>query len=148
MHACPPPQHISSRRHKDRAAGKPAKPKFSPYTPSQRQHSLQAVSALFCLPPSATPCVSSSADLSLVFFLSQIRLTLQKTQNLTKPLASCLIPQFSVAAAMGSLPSFALHPASSSSHALFQGQPLTQALLHPAPAPIAQSPSQVLFSPY
>ncbi|MEQ2180774.1 hypothetical protein GOODEAATRI_004856, partial [Goodea atripinnis] len=29
-------QHISSRRHKDRAAGKPAKPKFSPYTPTQQ----------------------------------------------------------------------------------------------------------------
>uniref|UniRef100_A0A8C2BVU4 Zinc finger protein 385D n=2 Tax=Cyprinus carpio TaxID=7962 RepID=A0A8C2BVU4_CYPCA len=29
-------QHISSRRHKDRAAGKPAKPKYSPYTKTQR----------------------------------------------------------------------------------------------------------------
>uniref|UniRef100_H3CUX5 Zinc finger protein 385D n=1 Tax=Tetraodon nigroviridis TaxID=99883 RepID=H3CUX5_TETNG len=111
-------QHISSRRHKDRAAGKPAKPKFSPYTSSQRHHSLPSVSALF------------------------------KNQNLTKPLAPCLIPQFSVAAAMGSLPTFPLHPASSSSHALFQGQPLRQALLRPAPGPIAPSPSQVLFSPY
>uniref|UniRef100_A0A3Q0SRY8 Zinc finger protein 385D n=1 Tax=Amphilophus citrinellus TaxID=61819 RepID=A0A3Q0SRY8_AMPCI len=39
-------QHISSRRHKDRAAGKPAKPKFSPYTPTQRHQSFQAVSNL------------------------------------------------------------------------------------------------------
>lgn len=39
-----PLQHISSRRHKDRAAGKPAKPKFSPYTLSQRHHSFQSVS--------------------------------------------------------------------------------------------------------
>lgn len=37
-------QHISSRRHKDRAAGKPAKPKFSPYSPTQRHQSFQAVS--------------------------------------------------------------------------------------------------------
>lgn len=51
LHACPPPQHISSRRHKDRAAGKPPKPKFSPYTSSPRPHSLQSVSAL---PPLAT----------------------------------------------------------------------------------------------
>ncbi|KAG9331878.1 hypothetical protein JZ751_016648 [Albula glossodonta] len=29
-------QHISSRRHKDRAAGKPAKPKYSPYSKSSR----------------------------------------------------------------------------------------------------------------
>lgn len=148
LHACPPPQHISSRRHKDRAAGKPAKPKFSPYTPSQRHHGLQSVSALFCLPPLALSFARLLIFLSECFSRFQIHLTLQKTQNLTKPLASCLIPQFSVAAAMGSLPSFPLHPASSSSHALFQGRPLTQALLHPAPGPIAPSPSQVLFSPY
>nr|XP_057903681.1 zinc finger protein 385B-like [Doryrhamphus excisus] len=37
-------QHISSRRHKDRAAGKPAKPKFNPYSPSQRPSSLHMVS--------------------------------------------------------------------------------------------------------
>lgn len=64
LHACPPPQHISSRRHKDRAAGKPAKPKFSPYTPSQRHHGLQSVSALFCLPPLALSFVR------LLIFLS------------------------------------------------------------------------------
>ncbi|CAB1438979.1 unnamed protein product [Pleuronectes platessa] len=29
-------QHISSRRHKDRAAGKPAKPKYSPYSKPQK----------------------------------------------------------------------------------------------------------------
>lgn len=158
LHACPPPQHISSRRHKDRAAGKPAKPKFSPYTSSQRHHSLQSVSALLSLPPAVTSCQSEAHLSSLMQLLSlvlivpfsppQIRLSLQKTQNLTKPLASCLIPQLSVAAAMGSLPSFPLHPASSSSHALFQGQTLPQALLHPVPGPMAPTHSQVLFSPY
>lgn len=45
----PPLQHISSRRHKDRAAGKPAKPKFCPYTPPQRHQSFQAVSTLLHL---------------------------------------------------------------------------------------------------
>lgn len=29
-------QHISSRRHKDRVAGKPSKPKYSPYNKQQR----------------------------------------------------------------------------------------------------------------
>lgn len=158
LHACPPPQHIGSRRHKDRAAGKPAKPKFSPYTSSQRHHSLQSVSALLFLPPAATSWQLGAHLSSLMRLLSlvpivsfsppQIRLTLQKTQNLTKPLASCLMPQLSVAAAMGSLPSFPLHPASTSSHALFQGQPLPRALLHPAPGPMAPTHSQVLFSPY
>nr|XP_046274015.1 zinc finger protein 385D-like isoform X2 [Scatophagus argus] len=115
-------QHISSRRHKDRAAGKPAKPKFSPYTPSQRHQSFQG-----------------------------IRLALQKNQDLPKPLASCLLQrQLSVAAAaaMASLPSFPLRPASNSSPALFQSQPLPQALLHPAPGPICSAHTQVLFSPY
>ncbi|XP_071356980.1 zinc finger protein 385D-like [Trachinotus anak] len=115
-------QHISSRRHKDRAAGKPAKPKFSPYTPTQRHQSFQA-----------------------------IRLALRKNQDLTKPLASCLLQrQLSVAAAaaMATLPPFPLRPASNSSPALFQSQPLPQALLHPAPGPICSTHTPVLFSPY
>ncbi|XP_030597363.1 zinc finger protein 385D-like [Archocentrus centrarchus] len=117
-------QHISSRRHKDRAAGKPAKPKFSPYTPTQRHQSFQA-----------------------------IRLTLRKNQDLTKPLASCVLQrQLSVAAAaaaaMVSLPPFPLPPASNSNPALFHSQPLPQALLHPAPGPICSTHTSVLFSPY
>ncbi|XP_070777835.1 zinc finger protein 385D-like [Enoplosus armatus] len=115
-------QHISSRRHKDRAAGKPAKPKFSPYTPTQRHQSFQA-----------------------------IRLALRTNQDLTKPLASCLLQrQLSVAAAaaMATLPSFSLRPASNPSPALFQSQPLPQALLHPAPGPICSTHTPVLFSPY
>ncbi|XP_019751506.1 zinc finger protein 385D-like isoform X2 [Hippocampus comes] len=34
-------QHISSRRHKDRAAGKVTKPKFKPYVAGQRLHTSQ-----------------------------------------------------------------------------------------------------------
>ncbi|XP_019946367.1 zinc finger protein 385D-like isoform X2 [Paralichthys olivaceus] len=115
-------QHISSRRHKDRAAGKPAKPKFSPYTPTQRHQTFQA-----------------------------IRLALQKKQDLTKPLASTLLQhQLSVAtaAAMATLGPFPLRPASNSSPGLFQSQPLSQALLHPAPGPICSTHTSVLFSPY
>lgn len=37
-------QHISSRRHKDRAAGKPAKPKYSPYSKPQKGQTKQPVS--------------------------------------------------------------------------------------------------------
>lgn len=39
-------QHISSRRHKDRVAGKPLKPKYSPYNKLQRSPSILAVSSL------------------------------------------------------------------------------------------------------
>ncbi|XP_043994468.1 zinc finger protein 385D-like isoform X3 [Gambusia affinis] len=114
-------QHISSRRHKDRAAGKPAKPKFSPYAPTQRLQSLQA-----------------------------IRLTLRKNQDLAKPLASCVLHrQLSVAAAaVPPLAPFSLRTATNSSHALFHGQPLPQALLHPAAGPICSPHTSVLFSSF
>ncbi|XP_008420171.1 zinc finger protein 385D isoform X1 [Poecilia reticulata] len=114
-------QHISSRRHKDRAAGKPAKPKFSPYAPTQRLQSLQA-----------------------------IRLTLRKNQDLTKPLASCVLHrQLSVvAAALPPLAPFSLQTTTNSSHPLFHGQPLPQALLHPATGPICSPHTSVLFSPF
>ncbi|KAM8841440.1 zinc finger protein 385D-like isoform 2-T2 [Spinachia spinachia] len=111
-------QHISSRRHKDRAAGKPAKPKFSPHAPVQHHQGLQAI----CL-------------------------ALQKKQDLTKPLVSCLLQRqlsqhpvaAAAAAAMGILPVFPLRPASNSSPALFHTQTL----------PRIRSPhTPVLFSPY
>lgn len=46
-----PFQHISSRRHKDRAAGKPAKPKYSPYSKPQKGQTKQPVS--HCTPQPA-----------------------------------------------------------------------------------------------
>uniref|UniRef100_A0A8C4S4X9 Zinc finger protein 385B n=2 Tax=Erpetoichthys calabaricus TaxID=27687 RepID=A0A8C4S4X9_ERPCA len=40
-------QHISSRRHKDRVAGKPMKPKYSPYNKQQRSPSILAAKLAF-----------------------------------------------------------------------------------------------------
>ncbi|KAM6461462.1 zinc finger protein 385B isoform 3-T3 [Liasis olivaceus] len=40
-------QHISSRRHKDRVAGKPTKPKYSPYNKLQRNPSILAAKLAF-----------------------------------------------------------------------------------------------------
>ncbi|KAK7899115.1 hypothetical protein WMY93_019968 [Mugilogobius chulae] len=103
-------QHISSRRHKDRAAGKPGKPKFSPYPPSPRnQHNFQT-----------------------------IQLALRKNQDLSKPLTSCLLQrQISVAAAMATtMHPFPLRPSTNSTPALFQSPALPhQAVLHQAPPP-------------
>ncbi|XP_034017171.1 zinc finger protein 385D-like [Thalassophryne amazonica] len=115
-------QHISSRRHKDRAAGKPAKPKFTPYAPAQRHQSFQA-----------------------------IRVALRNKQDLPKPLATCLLQhQLSVAASatIATLPTFPLRAPSNSSPALFQSQPLPPALLRPAPGPMCSTHTPVLFSPY
>ncbi|XP_020357423.1 zinc finger protein 385D [Oncorhynchus kisutch] len=115
-------QHISSRRHKDRAAGKPAKPKFSPYgLPPQRNQNLQTVG-----------------------------ITLRK-EDLAKPLVSRLLQShysLAAAAAMATLSPFHLRPAPTSGSALFQTQPLHQPLLHPAPGPLRTAHTSVLFSPY
>lgn len=118
-------QHISSRRHKDRAAGKPGKPKFTPYPPSHRhQHNFQT-----------------------------IRLALRKNQDLTKPLTSSLLQrQISVAAAMATtMHPFPLRPATNSAPPLFQTTPLpAPAVLHPAPPPgsICSAHGPVLFAPF
>ncbi|MGH0146979.1 UNVERIFIED_CONTAM: hypothetical protein FKN15_020278, partial [Acipenser sinensis] len=67
-------QHISSRRHKDRVAGKPMKPKYSPYNKQQRSSNLLAAKLAFqkdlvkplaptFLSPSFSPAVVSSLSL-------------------------------------------------------------------------------------
>uniref|UniRef100_UPI003AAD8415 zinc finger protein 385B-like n=1 Tax=Centroberyx gerrardi TaxID=166262 RepID=UPI003AAD8415 len=57
-------QHISSRRHKDRVAGKPSKPKYSPYNKQQRS-SLTTKLALQkdLVKPSMSPSFLSSIAL-------------------------------------------------------------------------------------
>lgn len=119
-------QHISSRRHKDRAAGKPGKPKFTPYPPNPRHQSK----------------------------FQTIRLALSKNQDLTKPLTSCLLQrQISVAAAMATtMHPFPLRPATNSTPALFQTPSLpAQAVLHPPPPPpgsMCSTHGPVLFAPF
>ncbi|KAM9851759.1 zinc finger protein 385D [Aulostomus maculatus] len=119
-------QHISSRRHKDRAAGKPAKPKYSPYSKPQKG-------------PTKQP----------------IKLTLGKERQ-CQPLTTQIIPAHlaavaaAAAAAIGN--SFTHRTNHTPNHtptpALFQTQTLSAALLRPAPGPVRTSHPQVLFSPY
>lgn len=112
-------QHISSRRHKDRAAGKPAKPKYSPYSKPQKGQTKQPV------------------KLTIGKELGQ---SLSVTQIIPAHLAA-------VAAAMSN--AFSLRTAHAPTHAtLFQPQTLPAALLRPAPGPVRTSHPQVLFSPY
>ncbi|XP_067365267.1 zinc finger protein 385D isoform X3 [Channa argus] len=115
-------QHISSRRHKDRAAGKPAKPKYSPYSKPQKGQTKQT-----------------------------IKLTLGKERQCQR-LTTQIIPAHlaAVAAAIGN--SFAHRTNHTTNHAptpaLFQTQTLPAALLRPAPGPVRTSHPQVLFAPY
>uniref|UniRef100_A0A9J8C7L2 Zinc finger protein 385D n=1 Tax=Cyprinus carpio carpio TaxID=630221 RepID=A0A9J8C7L2_CYPCA len=111
-------QHISSRRHKDRAAGKPAKPKYSPYTKTQRGATKQTVK----MPNGKDLCPPLT----------------------TRIMPSHLAAVAAAAAAIGSaFPLRACH-----NPALFQTQSLPAALLRPAPGPIRTAHTPVLFAPY
>ncbi|KAL3980225.1 NLR family CARD domain-containing protein 3 [Sarotherodon galilaeus] len=118
-------QHISSRRHKDRAAGKPAKPKYSPYSKPQKGQTKQP-----------------------------IKLILGKERQ-CQPLTTQIIPAHlaAVAAAAAAIGNSFTHRTNSATNhtptpALFQTQTLPAALLRPAPGPIRTSHPQVLFAPY
>ncbi|KAJ8352185.1 hypothetical protein SKAU_G00236610 [Synaphobranchus kaupii] len=55
-------QHISSRRHKDRVAGKPMKPKYSPYNKQQRSSTVLAAKLAFqkeLVKPLSPPFISN-----------------------------------------------------------------------------------------
>lgn len=111
-------QHISSRRHKDRAAGKPAKPKFSPYTKTQRGASKQTVK----MPVGKDLCSPLT----------------------TRIMPSHLAAVAAAAASIGStFPLRACH-----NPTLFQTQSLPAALLRPAPGPIRTAHTPLLFAPY
>ncbi|XP_068180609.1 zinc finger protein 385D [Antennarius striatus] len=115
-------QHISSRRHKDRAAGKPAKPKYSPYSKPQKGQTK---------PP--------------------VKLSLGKERQ-GPPLAAPILPAHLAAVAAAISNSFTHRtnhtPNHAPSPALFQTQTLPGALLRPAPGPVRTSHPQVLFAPY
>ncbi|XP_064205221.1 zinc finger protein 385D isoform X2 [Anguilla rostrata] len=111
-------QHISSRRHKDRAAGKPPKPKYSPYNKTQRGPSGQPVKM-------------------------EVRKDLGPSIT-ARMLPNHL--QMAVAAAAATASPFPLRPNHATT--LFQTQALPTPLLRPAPGPIRTSHTQVLFSPY
>nr|XP_040021901.1 zinc finger protein 385D isoform X1 [Gasterosteus aculeatus aculeatus] len=115
-------QHISSRRHKDRAAGKPAKPKYSPYSKTQKGPTTQPVKLSLGKDP---PC---------------------------PPLATQMLPAHlvAVAAALGNAFTHRANHVTNHgpSPALFQTRGLPAALLRPAPGPVRTSHPQVLFAPY
>ncbi|XP_034730556.1 zinc finger protein 385D [Etheostoma cragini] len=115
-------QHISSRRHKDRAAGKPAKPKYSPYSKPQKGQTKQP-----------------------------IKMSLGKERQCS-PLTAQIIPAHLAAVAAALSNTFTHRTNHGTNHgptpALFQTQTLPAALLRPAPGPVRTSHPQVLFAPY
>ncbi|XP_054871202.1 LOW QUALITY PROTEIN: zinc finger protein 385B [Amphiprion ocellaris] len=122
-------QHISSRRHKDRVAGKPSKPKYSPYNKQQRS-SLTKELVKPSLSPSflSTPFTPPSSSLTSSISLPPVSLS---SPPLLTPTSSPLTPTIS------------LHPRPPASSSLF-----TASFLRPAPGPIRASQGSILFTPY
>ncbi|XP_052046293.1 zinc finger protein 385D [Apodemus sylvaticus] len=112
-------QHISSRRHKDRAAGKPPKPKYSPYSKLQKATNPLGVKLVFSKEPSKPLA----------------------PRILPNPLAAA-----AAAAAVAVNSPFSLRTAPAAT--LFQTPALSPALLRPAPGPIRRTHTPVLFAPY
>lgn len=115
-------QHISSRRHKDRAAGKPAKPKYSPYSKPLKGQTKQPIT------------------LSLV------------KERLCPPLPTQILPAHLAAMAAALSNAFTHRSNHVTNHCptpgLFQTQTFPAALLRPAPGPVRTSHPQILFAPY
>ncbi|KAK1332475.1 hypothetical protein QTO34_007154 [Cnephaeus nilssonii] len=108
-------QHISSRRHKDRAAGKPPKPKYSPYNKLQKAAHPLGVKLVFSKEPSKPLA----------------------PRILPNPLAAA-----AAAAAVAVNSPFSLRTAPAAT--LFQTSALPPALLRPAPGPIRTTHTPVL----
>ncbi|XP_036964499.1 zinc finger protein 385B isoform X1 [Acanthopagrus latus] len=119
-------QHISSRRHKDRVAGKPSKPKYSPYNKQQRSSLTKelakpSLSPSFLSTPFAPPPTSS--------------ISLPPCSLPSSPLLSTTSTPLT--------PAISLHPRPPASSPLF-----TASFLRPAPGPIRTSQGSILFTPY
>ncbi|XP_019910120.1 zinc finger protein 385B isoform X1 [Esox lucius] len=112
-------QHISSRRHKDRVAGKPMKPKYSPYNKQQR--SSTAMAAKLALQKDLVKPISPGAFLSNPFCPTTVpSISLHPRPN------TSIFQTAGLPGSMGSIPSF----------------------LRAAPGPIRPNSSSILFAPY
>ncbi|XP_037645907.1 zinc finger protein 385B isoform X1 [Sebastes umbrosus] len=122
-------QHISSRRHKDRVAGKPSKPKYSPYNKQQRSSLTKelmkpSLSPSFLSTPFAPPPSSLTSTISLPpATLSSSPLLTSTSSPLTQTIS--------------------LHTRPPAPSPLF-----TASFLRPAPGPIRASQGSILFAPY
>ncbi|KAG2460561.1 Z385C protein, partial [Polypterus senegalus] len=112
-------QHMNSRRHKDRLAGKPPKPKYSPYNKSQQSTVLA----------------------------TKLALQKQLTKTLTPGfLPSPLSP--AALCTMAASPLTLRHPAGTTTTTLIQTPLLGPALFRPAPGPLRAAHTPILFAPY
>ncbi|XP_070694557.1 zinc finger protein 385B [Pempheris klunzingeri] len=122
-------QHISSRRHKDRVAGKPSKPKYSPYNKQQRGSLTKEL-----VKPSLSP-----SFLSTTFAPPPSPLT----SSISLPPSSLASSPLLTPSSSPLTTAISLHPRPPASSSLF-----TASFLRPAPGPIRTSQGSILFTPY
>ncbi|XP_029293464.1 zinc finger protein 385C isoform X2 [Cottoperca gobio] len=150
-------QHMNSRRHKDRLAGKPPKPKFTPHSKSQPSTSLANVrwSSYAGVAVSAMKKAFSQYNLTSLSMQShrfpscplQTKLALQK--HLTKSLTAGFLPSplnQPTLCTMATNPLALRHPVGTTT--FIQNPFLGPALFRPAPGPLRATHAPIIFSPY
>lgn len=145
-------QHMNSRRHKDRLAGKPPKPKFTPHSKSQPSSSLaQSVRWSGYAGVAVSAMKKAYSQITLNSLSSQTKLALQK--QLTKTLStsgflpSPLSPPPALCTVATTNPLALRHPVGTAA-AFIQTPFLSPALFRPAPGPLRATHTPIIFSPY
>ncbi|XP_036406766.1 zinc finger protein 385C isoform X1 [Megalops cyprinoides] len=140
-------QHMNSRRHKDRLAGKPPKPKFSPYNKNQQNSVLASVRWGGYAGGAVSAMKKAFSHSHLTALTPQTKLALQK--QLTKSLTASFLPSPlnpATLCTMATNPLALRHPAGTAT--LIQTPLLTPALFRPAPGPLRATHTPIIFSPY
>ncbi|XP_028978971.2 zinc finger protein 385C isoform X2 [Esox lucius] len=139
-------QHMNSRRHRDRLAGKPPKPKFSPHNKSQPTSSLSNVRWAGYAGGAVSAMKKMFSQYNLTSFSTQTKLALQK--QLTKSLTTGFLPSplaQPTLCTMAANPLALRHPAGTT---FFQTPFLSPTLFRPAPGPLRATHPSIIFSPY
>uniref|UniRef100_A0A3B4ZI63 Zinc finger protein 385C n=1 Tax=Stegastes partitus TaxID=144197 RepID=A0A3B4ZI63_9TELE len=143
-------QHMNSRRHKDRLAGKPPKPKFTPHSKSQPSSSLaQNVRWSGYAGVAVSTMKKAFSQYNLTSLSSQTKLALQK--QLTKSLTTGFLPSPLTPPTLCTVATNPLalrHPVGTTT-TFIQTPFLGPALFRPAPGPLrAAAHTPIIFSPY
>lgn len=154
-------QHMASRKHKDKEAGRPPKPKFSPYNKLQRRQGTHLVHKLGLTKELAGPLAARFLPSHLAaaaFQASSVHYTAKMAlhKDLGKPLMAAMaaagfLPSPLTATAVSMASPMALRSAAGTAASLLAGPGLSQAILRPAPGPIRTShpcARHIVFAPY
>nr|XP_020462975.1 zinc finger protein 385C isoform X3 [Monopterus albus] len=140
-------QHMNSRRHKDRLAGKPPKPKFTPHSKSQPSSSLANVRWSGYAGVAVSAMKKAFTQYNLTSLSSQTKLALQK--QLTKSLTTGFLPSPLTPPTLCTVTTNPLalrHPVGTTT--FIQTPFLGPALFRPAPGPLRATHTPIIFSPY